>query len=109
MGGFEPCAVDPSEVPPALWQEMQNCGDPELSALGITPAPVLVRQTSMLHDCDLQSSDLMITATPVARHLLRMRFKLQGDRQLAQQYLLIVPRLKTIDSGHARYADNEIR
>lgn len=116
MGGFEPECIEVPDVPKALWAQM-NAGStdekakPDLSALGTAPPPPgLARQKSMLCDNDLESADLVLTATPVARHLFRIRFMLaEGRMGPAPQYFLLVPRIKTVDTGHPRYADHEIR
>jgi len=115
MGGFEPAPIDPTDVPQALREAMAMHGGaasgPDLSALGTAPPPAaLSRQTSLLADGDLEGADLALTATPVARHLFRLTFKL-ADSPLppAPTYVLLVPRLKVADSGHPRYTDHEIR
>jgi len=114
MGGFEPAPIDISEIPPALLKEMKiaDTGQgPDLSALGQAPPPPgITRQISLLCEDDLQSSDLVLTSAPVGRHLFRIRFKLaESPLGVAPNYLLLLPRIKTTDTGHARYVDHAIR
>lgn len=114
MGGFEPAPIEVSEIPPALLKEMQIADSghgPDLSALGQAPPPPgITRQKSLMCEADLQSSDLVLTSAPVGRHLFRIRFKLaESPLGVAPNYLLLLPRIKTTDTGHARYADHAIR
>merc|ERR1712176_55026 len=113
MGGFEPSPIEPSEVPPALYAEMQAASPtPPVAALGQSPPPPperLSRQTSLMSDADLQTADVVLTSAPAGRHLFRIRVKLADSRMVAPHYLLILPRLKTADTGHARYIDHNVR
>jgi len=116
IGGFEPSPIEPMDVPAALLHEIRNAGatqqftDPQY-VTPIPPAPQLVRQTSLLSDSDLQNIDLVLTSTPVARHSIRIRFKLAGNAALmpAPMYVLMVPRLKNIKVGHACFSDHTVR
>eukprot|EP00927_Polykrikos_kofoidii_P051482 TRINITY_DN4526_c0_g2_i1.p1 TRINITY_DN4526_c0_g2~~TRINITY_DN4526_c0_g2_i1.p1 ORF type:complete len:943 (+),score=148.36 TRINITY_DN4526_c0_g2_i1:94-2922(+) len=130
MSGFEPAPIESSEVPAPLWAEMQqkaksssqqhglSGAEQDLSALGmgtsprLPPQPSLGRQTSLPIDTDLETIDLVLTSSPVARHTFRLSFKLMDKKDgmpPPPQYLLLLPRLQTADKGHARYADHVIR
>jgi len=118
IGGFEPSPIEPMDVPPGLLTAIRNGGTTQqvaaLQALDdapIPPAPELVRQASLLSESDLQHIGLVLTSTPVARHSFRIRFKLAGNAAMmpAPMYVLMVPRLKTVNAGHACYSDHTIR
>lgn len=114
MGGFEPAPVESSELPSQLLTDMQArisgaCQTEAKAALGAPPPPSLIRNTSILGDSELQNGDLVLTAIPVGRHVFKVRFRLAGGRQPESHYVLLVPRLATAASGHARYLDHSIR
>mmetsp|Transcript_90020 Transcript_90020/g.160262 ORF Transcript_90020/g.160262 Transcript_90020/m.160262 type:complete len:846 (-) Transcript_90020:141-2678(-) len=115
MGSFDAGPVDVDDVPTALREEMKAPGGiiekvPNVTAAeAIPPAPAaLTRQSSMLADQDLQNAELVLTASPVARHSFRIRLKLSGGKSPVSHYVMLVPRLKAAESGHARYADHKI-
>mmetsp|Transcript_46978 Transcript_46978/g.149896 ORF Transcript_46978/g.149896 Transcript_46978/m.149896 type:complete len:239 (+) Transcript_46978:3-719(+) len=63
----------------------------------------------MLGDAELRHADLVLTSSPSARHLFRARFRLVGSQLAARRYVLIAPRLKTMDNGNACYVDHALR
>ena len=90
IGGFDVGPV--SEVPKELKEMIK---------------PRLVRAPSTAEDDELQSCPLVISMQPVERHRFRLRLTLLSKKQ-APNYLLLVPKLKTVQEGRARYAWHKV-
>lgn len=60
---------------------------------------------------DLQAATLVLTAAPVARHRFRIRFSVAPGRRTPPptNFVMLLPRLQTLDGGHARYQDHRIK
>lgn len=116
LGGFSPSPIDLSEIPPALLAELRDAGckdnSTDLSALGIDlpqSSRPSSKQSTVFAEGELQNADLVLVSTPVARHCFKLTFELAGGIQPAKHYVMMVPRLKTIDVGNACYADHCLR
>ena len=90
IGGFDVGPV--SEAPKELKEMMK---------------PQLVRAPSTAEDDELQSSPLVISMEPAERHRFRLRLRLLSKKE-APNYMVLVPKLKTVQEGRARYAWHKV-
>lgn len=112
MGNFDAGPIQESDIPASLWNDIcaqagvaQSASEDKFSTAPPPPVP-LERQSSMLGDADLQDAALVLTAVPVARHLFRIKVNLESQTRPATNYIMMLPRLKTAEVGHARYGDH---
>eukprot|EP00930_Biecheleria_cincta_P070292 TRINITY_DN57934_c0_g1_i1.p1 TRINITY_DN57934_c0_g1~~TRINITY_DN57934_c0_g1_i1.p1 ORF type:complete len:661 (-),score=94.05 TRINITY_DN57934_c0_g1_i1:8-1990(-) len=107
MNGFQPSPIQPSEVPPELWQQVQPAGSAGKQAVSM-PVERLGASRSLLATEELQQGDLVVTSEPIAKHTMRVSVRLADHCTRLPRYVLLVPRLNTTLTGHARYADHQV-
>ena len=109
IGGFDVGPIEEAAIPKELLAAM--CSDlcrsetaPAGSGANSGPEPL---RTLSQGEIDLQNAALMLKATAAARHILRIQFKLVGN-ELSKHYIVLIPKLRTVHTGHARYASHEV-
>mmetsp|Transcript_33942 Transcript_33942/g.78990 ORF Transcript_33942/g.78990 Transcript_33942/m.78990 type:complete len:707 (+) Transcript_33942:31-2151(+) len=108
IGGFDVGPIEPATIPKELWAEM--CQPDWLcrseSAVEKDSRPELLRKLSE-GDVDWQNAPLMLKVMSASRHVLRVRFSLIGN-ELSSRYIVLIPKLRTVEEGHARYASHRV-
>ncbi|OLP93113.1 Protein FAM72A [Symbiodinium microadriaticum] len=106
IGGFDVGPVEPATIPKELWAEMCQ---PDGLCRSEAPdpkdcCPELKRNES---DFDWQNAPLMLKVMSASRHVFRVRFSLVGN-ELSSRYIVLIPKLRTVKEGHARYASHHV-
>ena len=106
IGGFDVGPIEPATIPKELWAEMCQ---PDGLCRSEAPdpkdcCPELKRNEG---DFDWQNAPLMLKVMSASRHFFRVRFSLVGN-ELSSRYIVLIPKLRTVKEGHARYASHRV-
>ena len=106
IGGFDVGPVESVTIPKELWSEMcpDLCRSKESAQ---DKGPVELHRKLSQGEIDWQNARLVLKATPIASHVFRIRFKLVANEP-SSNYIVLIPKLRTISEGHARYASRTV-